>query len=278
MAMHQSILVYRGFKYFKLCMLLIVVSIIVYAIHEPVDGPNGGTWLGYTLGGIGAFIILLLMWFGMRKRRYSSATGRVEGWLSAHVYLGLALIVITTLHAGFQIGWNLHTLTYVLMLIVIASGIFGVYAYMRYPQLITVNRRGRTMLTMMSEMADLDRECRDIAAGLTDEISRAILKCCEQTSIGGSVCQQLTASDKNCASTIAYDRVEECSKQLTAEQSDACRQLLTLLSKKIELVQRARKDVQYKAMLDIWLYLHVPLSFALLAALISHVVSVFFYW
>ena len=33
-----------------------------------------------------------------------------------------------------------------------------------------------------------------------------------------------------------------------------------------------------KAFLDIWLYFHVPLSFALLAALIAHIVSVFFYW
>ena len=34
----------------------------------------------------------------------------------------------------------------------------------------------------------------------------------------------------------------------------------------------------YKALLDIWLYVHVPLSFALLGALIAHIISVFFYW
>jgi hypothetical protein len=31
-------------------------------------------------------------------------------------------------------------------------------------------------------------------------------------------------------------------------------------------------------MLEIWLYLHVPLTFALIAALVAHIVSVFFYW
>jgi hypothetical protein len=30
--------------------------------------------------------------------------------------------------------------------------------------------------------------------------------------------------------------------------------------------------------MDIWLYFHVPVTFALLAALLAHVVSVFFLW
>jgi len=31
-------------------------------------------------------------------------------------------------------------------------------------------------------------------------------------------------------------------------------------------------------MLEIWLYIHVPLTIALIAALTAHVISVFFYW
>ena len=35
---------------------------------------------------------------------------------------------------------------------------------------------------------------------------------------------------------------------------------------------------QHQAMMEIWLYFHVPVTFALLGALIAHIVSVFFYW
>lgn len=276
--MHQSVLVYNGFKYFKFSLVLMILSIVVYALHSPVDGPNGGTWLGYTLGTIGALLIVWLMWFGIRKRSYKSSTGRVEGWLSAHVYLGIALIVVATLHAGFQVGWNLHTLAYVLMLIVIASGIFGIYAYIRYPELMTDNRRGRTMTTMLSEMADLDRECREASSDLSDEISRAVLHSSEHTVIGGSARRQLSGKDPRCATTAAYHQVEQYIQNVDPSQADSARQLLTLLGKKVELVQRARRDVQYKALMDIWLYVHVPLSFALLASLTAHIISVFFYW
>ena len=39
---------------------------------------------------------------------------------------------------------------------------------------------------------------------------------------------------------------------------------------------RLRRDVRYKALMDIWLYLHVPLTFALLAALTAHIISIFY--
>ena len=54
--------------------------------------------------------------------------------------------------------------------------------------------------------------------------------------------------------------------------------MYTLLLQKNELLARARRDLRYKARLDLWLYLHVPLAVALLAALAAHVVSVFLYW
>ena len=41
---------------------------------------------------------------------------------------------------------------------------------------------------------------------------------------------------------------------------------------------RLRKHLQIKALLQVWLYVHVPMTFALLAALSAHIFSVFFYW
>ncbi len=105
--MHESMLDYAKRRYLKIAVALCVSSIIAYAWHDPLSPPNGGTWLGYTLGGIGAALILWLTALGVRKRSYSSSLGTLRGWTSAHVYLGLALIVVATLHTGFQFGIDL---------------------------------------------------------------------------------------------------------------------------------------------------------------------------
>jgi hypothetical protein len=36
--------------------------------------------------------------------------------------------------------------------------------------------------------------------------------------------------------------------------------------------------MKIKALLEVWLFIHVPVTFALIAALAAHIVSVFFYW
>src|ERR1043166_3582886 len=79
---HYSILEYARFRWFKGALILSIGAAAAYLWHEPPLKPYGGTWLGYTLGTIGAVLILWLMWYGVRKRRYTSNLGTVQGWLS----------------------------------------------------------------------------------------------------------------------------------------------------------------------------------------------------
>jgi hypothetical protein len=279
MITNESILVYRGLRYFRWALVLVIVCAIAYGFHKPIPAPNGGTWLGYTLGTIGALLIVWLLWFGVRKRRYGGGKIRLEDWLSAHVYLGIALIVVATLHTGFQFGWNVHTLAYTLMMIVIFSGMFGVYVYIRYPKIMTDNRRGMTLQAMMTQISELDTDARKAALRLGDEINKLVLDASENTRIGGSMMRQLSGRAPGCPAVAAPDRVRTLlGKAETTGAGRDAEQLIALLQRKSELVQRARRDVQIKAMMDIWLYIHVPLSVALIGALIAHIVSVFFYW
>lgn len=275
---HYSILEYAGFRWLKGALLLCAVAAFVYLWHDPPLKPYGGTWLGYTLGTLGAVLILWLLWYGVRKRRYRSTSSSVQGWLSAHVYLGTALVVVATLHTGFELGWNVHTLAYVLMLAVVASGFYGVYVYLTIPRAITANLGEDTLDALVLQLGDLDRKLRAGALSMPDDLMGLVNRAAEGTRLGGSVGRIVSGRDASCPTAAALREWPERAKRLTGDSARAAKEVYGLLLLKSALLDRARRDLFYRARIEWWLYLHVPLAVALLAALIAHVVSVFVYW
>jgi hypothetical protein len=277
-----SFLRYAGFFYLKASLLLVAVAIGLYAWHEPIGGPSGGSWLGYTLGGVCTALMFWLMWFGVRKRRYDSRGAPLRGWLSAHVYLGLSLLVLVPLHSAFQFGWNVHTLAAALMGTVILSGLVGLIFYTEIPTPMTRNRPGQKLATLLEQIAEIDAQARSEAAGLPDAFAQAVVLSIEKTRIGGGLWTQLSGRDRSCANAAAVGRLEHLREsqgnRLDLQDSAKVGRLVGLLSAKRKLLARVRRDARYKALLDLWLLLHVPLSFATVAAVAVHVFVVFYYW
>jgi hypothetical protein len=275
---HRSILEYARFRWFWAALALCALSAAAYLWHEPPLKPYGGTWLGYTLGTIGAVLIVWLMWYGVRKRRYQSTVGTVQGWLSAHVYLGTALVVVVTLHTGFELGWNVHTLAYVLMLLVVASGFYGVFMYLRVPRAMTENLGEDTQEAIVLRIADIDREMRAKAMSLPDALLALVDRSVNETRLGGNLVRLITGRDPSCPTTAAVKQWPGIAKRLTGDAAKLDREVFALVLEKQQILERARRDLRHKALLDLWLYFHVPLAFMLLAALVAHVISVFIYW
>jgi hypothetical protein len=275
---HYSILEYARFRWFKGALLLCAVASVVYLWHEPPLKPYGGTWLGYTLGTIGGLLILWLLWYGVRKRRYASTSGTVQGWLSAHVYLGTALVVIVTLHTGFELGWNVHTLAYVLMLLVVASGMYGVFVYLRVPRVMTENLGEDTLPAVMLRISDIDREMHEKSLSLPDSLVAIVDRSVQESRLGGSFLRIVRGEDARCPTAAAVREWPHLAKSLIGDSARLDKEVYGLLLQKNQLLERARRDLKHKAILDLWLYLHVPLAFMLLAALLAHVISVFIYW
>jgi len=276
--MHQSMLVFREFRYLRVALLLSVAVIAVYAWHDPAGGANGGSWYGYTLGTIGALLILWLGWFGIRKRRYGIGQMTLQEWLSAHVYLGVSLIIIATLHTGFQFGLNLHTFAYGLMLAVIVSGIFGVVMYIRIPDLRNENLAGVTLDQLVSQIADLSEQTQQTAGQLPDDITHALVAAQESVRIGGSARRILAGTDRNCPIAAVLQMVTAQAASLIDSDAETARRLVSLLARQSQLLEQVRREVRFRALLEVWLYLHIPLTIGLIAALGAHVVVVFFYW
>jgi hypothetical protein len=288
---HRNLLMYRGARYLWWSLGLIVSSCVLYFTQGDAQPPNGGTWQGYVLGTIGALLIAWLTMLGIRKRSYSSTLGTVQGWTSAHVYLGSTLVVIATLHSGVQVGWNLHTLTYVLMWVVILSGFFGLYTYMSYPQRIAKNREGGARAELFAELFELDRDARSVASRCAPDIAIAVDSAIERTTLGGGIYAQLFSRDdsyfirgegkpiRNPDQQALIDFVgSRLPRAAKGAEAANLQQLIVLLCRRQAVLRRIRRDIRLYGWLRIWLYFHVPVTIALLVALVLHIISTFFYW
>ncbi len=277
-ALHEGYLRHAGFRWLKLASGLCLVCIAAYALIDQRPRPGGGTPLGYALGTLATLLILWLTLLGLRKRIVTRGRYSLKSWTSAHVYLGCGVVTVATLHTGFQFGWNVHTLAYALMLAVVASGLWGVVAYDRLPRALSANRGELTQSQMLETLRNFDRHLHEAAQPLSARHSEMVRDSLENISVSGGLFARLTGHYPNCGNARALAAV---SAELRAGVRDADQQLalvVALLERKASALTQARRHIRIRALLEIWLYVHVPATFALLAALTAHIVSVFYYW
>ena len=289
--MSETFLTHRSGRWAKWAVALLFASAVGYWAEDLRVPPNGGSVFGYTSGTIAAFLMLVLTYLGRRKRHYGSKLGTVKGWTSAHVYLGVALIGLTLLHSGFQVGWNWHTLAFALMLIVCFSGIYGVWAYQHYPALIDRNNLSQTRGALIDQLLALDQE---IAASLTrhePHIASMVQGSLERTALADRWLDILRGNDrsevllpgkglvpnKDMTALIDYlfEQIEEGAQGDTALNLQS---LITSLGERATLISRIKEDLRLVTLTRIWLIVHIPLAFAAVVAVIIHVIAVFLYW
>lgn len=272
---HEGFLRHAGFRWLRVAGWLCLASILGYVLADVRPRPNGGSWYGYTLGTIGAGLIVWLSLLGVRKRRMTPGGWSLKAWTSAHVYLGLALIVVATLHTGFQLGWNVHTLAYVLMLVVIASGLFGIVAYSTLPTALSANREEMTQAQMIEGLAAIDRQLDAAAQPLPGELAALVLAAISEDPFRLGLRKRLSGAYGQGATETAIATFDALGP---APDDTAVTRVEALLRRRKAQLDRLRRHLRFKALLEIWLHVHVPATIALLAALTAHVVSVFYYW
>jgi hypothetical protein len=294
--LHQSFVTVGRFRYAIVPILLAVACTAAYWMQPRSQQPNGGTWLGYTLGTIAAVLILVLMGYGIRRRVFRARAGNATRWLSIHVYLGLCTVIVASLHCGFQFGRNIHTVTFALMCLVVASGCWGVYAYLRYPRLLVRVRGNASRDQLLRQMEDFDRQAMSLAASLNSALRELVIDAIRRTRVGGGLWTQLRARDESTlmlapplhpgvASLVGNEGqrafIDVLARQHATGASAATREALEKLLKvagdKAVVQRKLQRDLQLQGLLQFWLYLHLPLSFGLLIALAVHIFAVFFY-
>ncbi|HVW75505.1 MAG TPA: hypothetical protein VHC39_17835 [Rhizomicrobium sp.] len=280
---HESFLRHAHFRWLKIAVLTSLVIVAGFAatlvLRDYHLRHTGNSWFGYLSGTLGAGLIVWLALLGVRKRYMTDNVWSLKAWVSAHVYLGLSLIVIATLHSGFQFGWNVHTLAYGLMMLVILSGIFGITVYARLPQKLSDSRGETTQKQMLEKIHTLDGRLLDVARPLDQAQAALVTRAVQRTRIGGSFWRRLTNSHGDCETLRALTALKASRASMPdGRQAQALDQVLSLLGEKELTLTKARRYIYLRSLLEVWLFVHIPATIALIGALTAHIISVFFFW
>jgi len=266
------------FKIFIISLVLLIISYIFYAYYQ--RNPNGATFVGLLYGVLGLLAILLLMYYGIRKRTYNTTFGTLKGWLSFHIYIGVLTLVIVPMHAGFKFGINVHSLSFLLMAIVVLSGLFGTYFYINFP--VKFTKYGKELL--YDEFDDEINKFINQMYILSKKKSKFFVQKCEEAiSYGvpkGQKAWQIifNIGSKNATSESDYStQINKDLHKIQESERDDYQRLAVLSLQKIELQNRFLAQMRIKNILEVWLYIHLPVSFAMLVALTIHIVSVIYY-
>ncbi|MBV9931879.1 MAG: hypothetical protein JO013_13170 [Alphaproteobacteria bacterium] len=267
-ASHEGFLRHKRFRWAKLALLLCAAAVAGYALIDAPPRHYGGTAFGYVLGTVATLLILWLTLLGLRKRAMTPGRWSLKGWTSAHVWLGLSLTVLATLHSGLRFGPDVHTLAWGLMMAVILSGLYGIAVYAALPPALGDSRAEMTRPQMVDALAKLDVQLEAAAQPLALADAAVVRKALAEDPFAAGLLRRLSGSDARSATRRAIVAL--------APAGDAA--LLAVLERKVAALGQIRRHLRIRALLEVWLYVHVPLTFALLAALAAHILSVFFYW
>src|SRR5271157_1450002 len=129
----------RGWAWISLG--IFAISAIVYALYamNVPAGPRGGSTIGLAFGIVGFAFMIFAALLGARKRVPTWRLGRAQAWMRGHLWLGMLSLPLILFHGGFHFGGTLTRVLMWLLIITVASGLFGAVLQHCVPQLMTTD-------------------------------------------------------------------------------------------------------------------------------------------
>jgi hypothetical protein len=257
--------------------VLLVSTSASYYYYSQREFPHGGSPWGLAYGFAGTALILLLAFFGIRKRWYRSRFGTLEQWLQSHIYLGVLVLVILFFHTGGRFTDKVAVGTFVLVAIVVLSGIVGAILYVTVPRLLTEVESNLSVEEISDQLNQLARSMARIASGRSAAFQRIYDESLRQTQPGALAGWRLLLSRlgrRRQSEPADWGRLIGL---VPREEQEELRQMLVISRQRRELLLRLVFQQRYKNVLEFWLYIHVPFTIALLVMAAVHVFAVFYY-
>jgi hypothetical protein len=269
--------VHRSGPFWRRVFVILLIAIsAIYIWYARKEYPHGGSTVGLAFGIAGSALIVLLAAFGIRKRAYRSTLGTLEGWLQSHIYLGILAGVVLLLHTGFRFHDGIAVATFVLVAIVVVSGIAGAILYITVPRLLTEVESNLTVDEISDQLNQLARSMARIASGKSAPFQRIYSELIRESQPGWLAGWRLLFTRRRRKAQTAGDW-SNLIGLVGKDEQEELRQMLVVSRQRKELLLRLVYQQRYKNILEAWLYVHVPFTIAAMVLAVVHVAAVFYY-
>lgn len=144
---------------------ILAVGGLVYAVYaqQSPRGPRGGSTVGLIFGIAGFACMIFAALLGARKRVPTWRLGRAQAWMRGHLWLGLLSLPLILFHGGFHFGGTLTRVLMWLLIITVASGLFGAALQNYVPRMMTTDVPLETIYDEIGNVRKALREDADRA-------------------------------------------------------------------------------------------------------------------
>lgn len=241
----------------------------VQRIHlSGYDSYNPAGFIGHGLGVLGSLMIIVgVISYSIRKRYHRlGKTGKLRNWLSFHIFLCSLGPFLVILHTTFRLT-GIIAIAFWSMIIVVASGVFGRYVYVRIPKtpeghFLNVQQLHEQRNELIQAFSRLIPQHEPVLQEMNIRMQVPRLLRPSQA-LTWALSQDMLSFRRN-------QKWKQVSHQhrLTGEQADAGEKLVRSLQRngqQIALLQPFQKMFTY------WHVMHVPLAMVMFVILIIHV-------
>lgn len=264
--------------------VILGVSAVLYAVYRvPASaGSMGGTAMGLAFGIAGFAFMIFAGLLGARKKVPVWRVGRAQTWMRGHLWLGLLSLPLVLFHAGFHTGGPLTTVLTWLLVIVVASGLFGAILQHYLPAVMT---REAPLETIYDEMDHVNAQLRQEAAELVERAGAQ--SAADEEGVTIAMDEQAAPLHHFFAEEVRPFLEDSAARRsLLADAAQAERafaQLKRLLPPELyaaaddledicEEHRQLARQARLHRWLHGWLLVHIPLSLALLVLAAVHAV------
>ena len=262
------------------CLLVMAAALLWFGVAslDSAQWPGGSSLPGFTFGVAGGLIIVFEFLLWLRKKVRVWHLGSAQTWLRAHIWLGLLCVPLLILHSGLRLGGTLSTVLMVLLLIVVASGIWGLVLQNLLPTRMNETMSAGSASSLLESpgeqlLAEAEQRMSATLAGVPIPDAEPLAAFYREIVVpylrdGNAGDSPLARASK---ATVLFQNFK-------VQVPSASHRIVDALESLCQQRRQWDRQARMHFWLHNWLWVHFPLSVALLVLMTAHVLVALKFW